>query len=218
EVEDIYNEQNPQHRPRLRGRAVGEGRPGPCGKGWLFVHSCLRRRQSRAGSGLSMPRRRHENCRLQLPLRRPSLLAMKFFSSLAALTAAAAILPHVPAAAMAPPLPDIAGKDATTLQAEMTAGSIDSELITSIYLDRILRIDDHGPKLNAVIAIFPDALAEARRLDAERSAGKVRSPLHGVPVLLKDNIEAAGPVPTTAGSLALKDNVTGRDAPLVARL
>ncbi|SKB36089.1 amidase [Sphingopyxis flava] len=143
---------------------------------------------------------------------------MKFFSSLAALTAAAAILPHVPAAAMAPPLPDIAGKDATTLQAEMTAGSIDSELITSIYLDRILRIDDHGPKLNAVIAIFPDALAEARRLDAERSAGKVRSPLHGVPVLLKDNIEAAGPVPTTAGSLALKDNVTGRDAPLVARL
>lgn len=143
---------------------------------------------------------------------------MKIFSSLAALTAAAAILPLVPASAIPPPLPDIAGKDAATLQAEMTAGSIDSQLITSIYLDRILKIDDNGPKLNAVIATFPDALAEARRLDAERREGKVRSPLHGIPVLLKDNIEAAGPVPTTAGSLALKDNVTGRDAPLVARL
>lgn len=143
---------------------------------------------------------------------------MKIFSSLAALTAAAAILPLVPAGAIPPPLPEIAGKDAATLQAEMTAGSIDSQLITSIYLDRILKIDDNGPKLNAVIATFPDALAEARRLDAERREGKVRSPLHGIPVLLKDNIEAAGPVPTTAGSLALKDNVTGRDAPLVARL
>lgn len=143
---------------------------------------------------------------------------MKIFSPLAALTAAAAILPLVPASAIPPPLPDIAGKDAATLQAEMTAGSIDSQLITSIYLDRILKIDDNGPKLNAVIATFPDALAEARRLDAERREGKVRSPLHGIPVLLKDNIEAAGPVPTTAGSLALKDNVTGRDAPLVARL
>jgi len=143
---------------------------------------------------------------------------MKIFSPLAALTAAAAILPLVPAGAIPPPLPEIAGKDAATLQAEMTAGSIDSQLITSIYLDRILKIDDNGPKLNAVIATFPDALAEARRLDAERREGKVRSPLHGIPVLLKDNIEAAGPVPTTAGSLALKDNVTGRDAPLVARL
>jgi len=143
---------------------------------------------------------------------------MKIFSPLAALTAAAAILPLVPAGAIPPPLPEIAGKDAATLQAEMTAGSIDSQLITSIYLDRILKIDENGPKLNAVIATFPDALAEARRLDAERREGKVRGPLHGIPVLLKDNIEAAGPVPTTAGSLALKDNVTGRDAPLVARL
>jgi len=143
---------------------------------------------------------------------------MKIFSSLAALTAAAPIRPLLPAGAIPPPLPEIAGKDAATLQAEMTAGSIDSQLITSIYLDRILKIDDNGPKLNAVIATFPDALAEARRLDAERREGKVRSPLHGIPVLLKDNIEAAGPVPTTAGSLALKDNVTGRDAPLVARL
>src|SRR3546814_156707 len=61
-------------------------------------------------------------------------------------------------------------------------------------------------------------MAVARERDAERRAGRLRGPLHGIPVLLKDNIEAAGPVPTTAGSLALKDNVTNRDAPLVARL
>src|SRR3546814_13575906 len=61
-------------------------------------------------------------------------------------------------------------------------------------------------------------MAVARERDAGRKAGRLRGPLHGIPVLLKDNIEAAGPVPTTAGSLALKDNVTNRDAPLVARL
>ncbi len=143
---------------------------------------------------------------------------MKKIFSATALTAAAAILPNIPASAAPPPLPAIEGKDAATLQAEMTAGSINSELITSIYLDRIGKLDDNGPTLNAVIATFPDALAEARRLDGERREGKVRGPLHGIPVLLKDNIEAAGPVPTTAGSLALKDNVTDRDAPLVARL
>ncbi|HMQ19508.1 MAG TPA: amidase family protein, partial [Sphingopyxis sp.] len=100
----------------------------------------------------------------------------------------------------------------------MEEGRTTSESITAAYLERIRAIDDEGPALNAVIATLPDALGEARRLDAERKAGRVRGPLHGIPVLLKDNIEAAGPVPTTAGSLALKDNVTGRDAPLVARL
>nr|QQZ52057.1 amidase [Phenylobacterium glaciei] len=64
----------------------------------------------------------------------------------------------------------------------------------------------------------PHALADARALDAERKAGKVRGPLHGLPILLKDNIESADDTATTAGSLALKDNVTGRDAPLVKRL
>lgn len=76
----------------------------------------------------------------------------------------------------------------------------------------------HNPKLHAVIALNPHALADARALDAEREAGKVRGPLHGVSILLKDNIESADDTATTAGSLALKDNVTGRDAPLVKRL
>ncbi len=79
-------------------------------------------------------------------------------------------------------------------------------------------IKDRNPVLHAVIALNPHALADARALDAERKAGKVRGPLHGLPMLLKDNIESADGTATTAGSLALKDNITGRDAPLVKGL
>ncbi len=134
------------------------------------------------------------------------------------LFAATALILTTPAAAMPPPLPPVEGKDAATLQAEMTARRMSSDVITATFLDRIRTLDDHGPQLNAVIATFPDATSQAHALDLERQAGRVRGPLHGIPILLKDNIEAKGPVPTTAGSLALKDNVTNRDAPLVARL
>lgn len=78
----------------------------------------------------------------------------------------------------------------------------------------ITRIRALNPRLNAMIAIDPTAMDQAKALDAAR----LRGPLHGLPILVKDNIDMAGPLPTTAGSLALKDNVTGRDAPLVARL
>jgi amidase len=101
---------------------------------------------------------------------------------------------------------------------QMARGATSSEDITKAYLARIAEIDDRGPQLNAVIATMPDALIQAQILDDERKAGKVRGPLHGIPILLKDNIEAIGPVATTAGSLALANNVTGRDAPMVARL
>ncbi|KTE01134.1 amidase [Sphingopyxis sp. H038] len=140
------------------------------------------------------------------------------------LLGAAALLAIAPAtspvSAMPPPLPEVEGKDAATLRAEMESGRIYEGLTALVYLDRIGRIDDHGPKLDAVIATMPqaDLNAEGKRLHDERIAGKARGPLHGIPILLKDNIEAAGPLPTTAGSLALKDNVTNRDAPLVARL
>ena len=79
----------------------------------------------------------------------------------------------------------------------------------------LARIEALSPRVNAVIAVDPTAIAQARALDRQRRAP---GPLHGLPVLIKDNIETAGPLPTTAGSLALKDNVTGRDAPLVKRL
>ncbi len=104
------------------------------------------------------------------------------------------------------------------LQEAMTRGDASSIDLVRAYLARIDAMDRRGPTLRAVIAINPDALAEAKALDAERKAGKVRGPLHGIPVLIKDNIETADPMPTTAGSLALKDNVTRRDAPVVARL
>jgi amidase len=83
---------------------------------------------------------------------------------------------------------------------------------TKAALDRIRRLN---PRLNAVIAVDPTALDQARSLDRIRRA---RGPLFGMPILIKDNIETAGPLPTTAGSLALAANVTNRDAPLVARL
>jgi amidase len=79
----------------------------------------------------------------------------------------------------------------------------------------IERIEALNPRLNAVIGVEPAAIAEARALDRGWAA---RGPLFGMPILVKDNIETRGTLPTTAGSLALKDNVTGRDAPLVARL
>lgn len=103
-------------------------------------------------------------------------------------------------------------------QAAMTDGRVTSEQLVAAYLERIERVDRSGPKLNAVIAVNRHALADARKLDAERRAGHVRGPLHGVAILLKDNIESADDTPTTAGSLALAGNVTGRDAPLVKRL
>ncbi len=111
-----------------------------------------------------------------------------------------------------------AGPGIEALAASMASGQNSSAAITRRYLDRIQRLNHRGPKLHAVIAVMPDAMQQAHALDAERKAGRVRGPLHGIPVLIKDNIETAGPVATTAGSLALSRNITNRDAPLVARL
>lgn len=104
------------------------------------------------------------------------------------------------------------------LQAGMTAGEYGSADLVKLFQARIALIDHAGPRIQSVLALNPDALAQAEALDAERKAKGPRGPLHGVPVLIKDNIETKDPIPTTAGSLALKDNITGRDAPLVARL
>jgi amidase len=98
--------------------------------------------------------------------------------------------------------------------ADLQAGRVSAEAVTRAYLDRIAAID---PQLRSVLAVNPRALEQARALDVELRAGRSRGPLHGVPVLVKDNIETADQ-PTTAGSLALAANAAGRDAPLVARL
>lgn len=104
------------------------------------------------------------------------------------------------------------------LSDDMAAGRTSSERLVKAYLARIEKIDRSGPTLRSVIATNPDAVAQAQALDAERRAKGARGPLHGVPILIKDNIDTRDAMPTTAGSLALKDNLTGRDAPLVARL
>jgi amidase len=88
-------------------------------------------------------------------------------------------------------------------------GSAEQQTATAIA-----RIEQLNPQLRAVIAIDPTSMEQARRVDSSAHGG----PLAGKPVLIKDNIESAGPLPTTAGSLALITNVTNRDAPLVARL
>ena len=106
----------------------------------------------------------------------------------------------------------------TDLQADLASGRITSERLVQSYLDRIEAIDRNGPALQAVLAVNKQALPAARALDAERAAHGARGPLHGLPILLKDNIETADDMATTAGSLALADNFAKRDAPLVARL
>jgi amidase len=100
----------------------------------------------------------------------------------------------------------------------MAAGRVTSAEIVNAYLARIDSIDRHGPALRSVIAINPDATNEARAADNGRRTLHLRGMLLGIPILVKDNIETADPMPTTAGSLALKDNVSHRDAPAIARL
>lgn len=98
------------------------------------------------------------------------------------------------------------------------AASPSAERDARAYVARIARLNHAGPRLNAVLVVNPDWRTQAAALDAEARSGRVRGPLHGRAILIKDNIETADRMATTAGSLALADNVTGRDAPLVARL
>ena len=102
------------------------------------------------------------------------------------------------------------------IEALLQDGQLTSVDLVTYYVDRIQRYD--VDKLNSVMELNPTALEEAQVLDAERAAGKVRGPLHGIPVLLKDNIAAAGGMHTTAGAWALRDWQPGRDAFLVQKL
>jgi amidase len=112
---------------------------------------------------------------------------------------------------------DVVELSATQARALMAKGALTSRALTQAYLDRIAAIDDAGPTLNAVIELNPQALAEADARDAERRAGRARGPLHGLPILIKDNVDVAGMV-NSAGSLALADNRPARDAFAVVRL
>jgi amidase len=105
-----------------------------------------------------------------------------------------------------------------TLQQKMQSKEYTSRSITELYLKRIDAIDKAGPKLNAVIQINPDALAMADAMDKERANGKVRGPLHGIPVLIKDNIDTGDKMMTTAGVLALVGNIAKQDAFIIKKL
>ena len=113
---------------------------------------------------------------------------------------------------------ELHGKSLEALRLELASSKTTSEALVRAYLERIDAIDRSGPTLRAVIALNPDALAQARALDEERKQKRVRGPLHGIPILIKDNVETLDPMPTTAGSLALAASVTRRDAPIVANL
>ncbi|MEO7359204.1 MAG: amidase family protein, partial [Gemmatimonadaceae bacterium] len=99
----------------------------------------------------------------------------------------------------------------------MSEGRTNSLQLVEAYLARIAAFDARGPALNSMIRINPQARADARRLDAERRAGKVRGPMHGVPVILKDNYNTSD-MPTSGGSLALANHQTTDDAFVVKRL
>ena len=104
------------------------------------------------------------------------------------------------------------------LQSAMSAGRLTARSIVDQYLERIEELDRKGPALHHVIEINPDARSIAESLDAERKAGRLRGPLHGIPVLLKDNIDTADRMTTTAGSLALEGSIPARDAFIARRL
>jgi amidase len=104
------------------------------------------------------------------------------------------------------------------LQAGMSSGGMTSHSITQLYMARIEELDRKGPTLRHVLEVNPDALAIADSLDRERKSGRVRGPLHGVPILLKDNVDTADSMTTTAGSLALEGSIPLQDAFIAAKL
>ncbi len=104
------------------------------------------------------------------------------------------------------------------LQQKMQNGELSSVDITNKYLQRINAIDKNGPLLNAVIELNPDAVSIAAALDNERKNGKLRGPLHGIPILVKDNINTGDKMMTTAGALALSGNMAAADAFIILRL
>ncbi|MGH9241944.1 MAG: amidase family protein, partial [Vicinamibacterales bacterium] len=147
--------------------------------------------------------------------RRTRIPRISVFAAVA-LFALFAVQPQRPTAQQVPQV-DVVDLSVAEAQRRMAARTLTSRALTRAYLDRIAAVDDSGPQLNAVIDINPAALTEADARDAERRAGRTRGPLHGIPILVKDNIDVAGMV-NAAGSLAFADNRPMTDAFLIGRL
>jgi amidase len=151
-----------------------------------------------------------------VPINRREFVESLAAAALAASAGAAGAAPAASAATAAGF--DPSEKSIAELSGAQVKGSLSAEALTRSYIDRIERYDRRGPKLGAVLALNPRALEDARALDAERRAGKLRGRLHGIPLLIKDNVETRDPMPTTAGSLALAGARHNEDAPMAARL
>jgi amidase len=156
---------------------------------------------------------------------RPGEMARRGFLKGAALAGvASAVGPSLGFAAEAPPAafasvaPALEEATLETLAQRLASGELTARKLTQAYLDRIAALDRQGPELRQVIETNPEALAIADGLDVERRAGRVRGALHGIPVLLKDNVDTADKMTTTAGSLALRGSIPPRDAFLASRL
>ena len=151
-----------------------------------------------------------------------SSLSRRQFVELGSLAAAAAALPGIgrrgtdaaPPFELPPDQQDFALAETTVadLQDAMRSGKLTARSITQAYLDRIRATNLESPTLRAVLETNSDALAIADQLDAERKQGKVRGPMHGIPVIVKDNIDTHDKMITCAGSLALLGNYALKDA------
>ncbi len=155
-------------------------------------------------------------------MKRRRFLGVTLAGGIATVTDRAEARPVAPAAPAGPrPAPDdfeLAEITVAGLQEGYQSGRWTGRQVTEKYLARIESVDRRGPRVNSVIEVNPDAIAIAESLDRERAAGRLRGPLHGVPILIKDNIDTADRMQTTAGSLALAGSIAPRDAFIVEKL
>ena len=149
---------------------------------------------------------------------RRSLLKLAAAAAVGACTRAESPQPAAQSAAGSVPAFDLEETTIAQLQQQMRTGALTASSIVEKYLTRIDEIDRRGPSLRAMLETNPDALAIAKQLDDERRTGRVRGPLHGIPVVVKGNIDTHDRMATAAGSLALKGVIAPGDAFIVERL
>ena len=155
-------------------------------------------------------------------IRRRDLFEVGVLGGVAAAIAPALSRGRVLAAALPQPVPipafEFEEATVSDLESRMSAGQISARSLTQAFLERIQDVDKNGPRLNSVIEVNPDALANAEALDKERKDKGVRGPMHGIPVLIKDNIDTADRMQTTAGSLALEGSKVAEDSGVARKL
>src|SRR5215472_16854043 len=170
--------------------------------------------------GLSKPKPLCSEVRSQIPRR--DILQTGILGGVAAAIAPALSAGRVFAAEVPKPLPipafEFEEATVSDLESRMSAGQITSASLTQAFLERIQDVDKNGPCLNSVIEVNRDALANAEALDKERKDKGARGPLHGIPVLIKDNIDTADRMQTTAGSLALEGSKAAEDSGVARKL